>query len=49
MTDTADDREHEFESALAESQRRERAERHADIDRQQWADDRVVEALTQDT
>jgi hypothetical protein len=47
MTETPDSRVVSLEDALARSQREERAETLADIERQQAADDRIVEALTQ--
>ena len=48
MTQSQQDEPTDFEAALAETQRRERAENYADIDRQQQIDDRVVDALTKD-
>ncbi len=47
MTESHDDPTVDFEGALAESQRAEREERTADIERQQQADTRMIEALTQ--
>jgi hypothetical protein len=46
MTESRDDRAVELEDALALTQREERAETMADIERQQQADSRIVEALT---
>ena len=48
MSESQPEEPTDFEAALAETQRRERAEDYADIARQQEVDDRVVKALAKD-